>query len=496
MSKDNHFVKLLKKINLIINSLLRKYLNKLNFNNLTNITRSNKVFLFFVALVILFLSYLSIPHIYNKAEIKKELKSQLLNKFNTNFIFSKQFNYKFFPRPQFTIEDSSIINNQDKISDVKKITIYISLNKLISLKNITIKDVILENANFNFDQKNYNFFIKLLDNNFLENSFKVKDSKIFYRNLENEVLFINKIVNMNYYYDKNELHNIIYSENEIFNVPYSFEFVNDKIKNKIISKLNLSFLKLQIENEINYNEDIKKGNLNFIHNKNRSSATYEFNKNLIVFDYFDQSTDPKFIYKGKINSNPFYSIFEGDIDKIDLSYLFKSNSFFIQLLKSEILNNKNLNIDLNINSKKISQLNNFINVLLNLKIKEGLIDIDNTKFSWDKYVDFKVSDSLLYLNNNNLILDGKLVAIIKNDKEIYKFLQTSKSLRPKINKLEFYFNYNFDQQVIYLNTIKVNDKISEKINNKLEKIILQKNKLQNKIYFKNIMKQAIEAYVG
>ena len=103
MSKDNHFVKLLKKINLTINNLLKNYLNKLNFNNLTNIARSNKVFLFFVALIILFLSYLSIPHIYNKTEIKKELESQLLDKFNTNFIFSKKFNYKFFPRPQFIL---------------------------------------------------------------------------------------------------------------------------------------------------------------------------------------------------------------------------------------------------------------------------------------------------------------------------------------------------------------------------------------------------------
>ena len=184
------------------------------------------------------------------------------------------------------------------------------------------------------------------------------------------------------------------------------------------------------------------------------------------------------------------------IQIVNLSYLFKSNSFFTQLFKTEILNNKNLNIDLNINSKKISQLNNFINFFLNFKIQEGLIDIDNTKFSWDNYVDFKILDSLIYLNNNNLILDGKLIINIKNDREIYKFLQISKKLRPKINKIELYFNYNFDQQIIDLNTVKVNDKISEKINNNLEKIIIQKNKLQNKIYFKNIMKQAIEAYVG
>ena len=496
MSKHNNFVKFFKKVNLSINSLLEKYLNKLKFKNLSNIARSNKAFLTFVAFTILFLSYLSIPHIYNKSEIKKELTRQLLDKFNINFIFSKNFNYKFFPRPQFTIENSSIIDNQVEISDIKKLTIYISLDKLFSFKNINIKDVILENANFNFDKKNYDFFFKLLDNNFLENGFKIKNSNIFYRNSENEVLFINKIVKMNYFYDMNNLNNIIFSENEIFNIPYSYELINDKIKNKVFSKLNLSFLKLQIENEINYKDDIIKGNSNLIYNQIRSKATYQLNKNYFSFNYFDQSKNPKFVYEGEINFNPFYSVFKGDTDKINLSYLFKSNSFFTQLFKTEILNNKNLNIDLIINSKKISQFNNFINVLLNFKIQEGLIDIDNTKFSWDKYVDFKISDSLLYLNNNNLILDGKLEANIKNDKEIYKFLQISKNLRPKINKFEFYFNYNFDQQIIDLNTIKVNDKISEKINNNLEKIILKKNKLQNKIYFKNIMKKAIEAYVG
>ena len=55
------------------NSLLEKYVNKLNFNNLPNILVGKKVFYIFVAFFILFLSYLSIPHTYNKIQIQKEL---------------------------------------------------------------------------------------------------------------------------------------------------------------------------------------------------------------------------------------------------------------------------------------------------------------------------------------------------------------------------------------------------------------------------------------
>jgi len=496
MRKHNNFVKSLKKINLSINNLLEKYLNKLKFKNLLNIARSNKVFLAFVAITILFLSYLSIPHIYNKAEIEKELKNQLLEKFSVNFIFSKNFYYKFYPRPHFVIQDLSIIDNQEKIADVKKLKVYVSLDSLFSQKNIIVKDVTIKNSNFNFNQNNYNFFVNLLDKDFLEGSFKIKDSNIFYRNIDEEVLFINKILTMNYYYDSKELKNILFSENEIFNIPFSLMSYKDKERKKIFSKVNLKFLKLQIENQYDYTNDIKKGSINFIYNKNKSKATYEFNKNFFIFNFFDKLIKPNFIYEGKINFQPFYSNFKGSTDKIDLSSFFDSNSLSTQLFKTEILNNKNLNFNLNINSKKISQYQNIIDIFLNFKIEEGLIDIDNTKFSWNEYVDFKILDSLLYINNNNLILDGKVIVDIINDKEIYKFLQTSKSLRPKLDKLELSFIYNFDQQIIDFNDIKINDKFNENVNSAVKEIILKRDKLQNKIYFKKLMKDFILAYVG
>ena len=236
MRKNNHFVIFFKKFNVSTNSLLQKYLNKLNITNLSNIGRSNKLYLTFFALIVLFLSYLSIPHIYDKEEIRKELESQLLDKFKLNFIFSKNFNYNSFPRPHFIFEGSSIVENQVKVSDIKKLRIYVSLDNLFSLKNIAINDVILENTNFNLDKQNSNFFIKLLNNSFSESSFNIKNSIVFYRNDESEVLFINKIIKMRYYYNPKESKNIVNSENEIFNIPYSFESYNDKIKKKYLPK--------------------------------------------------------------------------------------------------------------------------------------------------------------------------------------------------------------------------------------------------------------------
>ena len=495
MSKHNHFVIFLKKINVSINSLLKKYLNKLNFSNLLNNISSNKVFLTFVVLIILFLSYLLIPHVYNKIEIKAELENQLLNKLNLNFSFSKNFNYNFFPRPHFTIEDSSIFEDQIEISDIKKLRIFVSLKNLFSLKDIIVKDVILENTNFNINKKNSDFFIKILDNNFLENSFTIKNSNVFFRNSDEEVLFINKIIDMKYYYDPKELKNIVSSKNEIFNIPYYFRAYKNAEKN-IYSKINLNFIKLQIENEFNYNDAKKKGSIDFIYKKNKSIATYELDKNIFTFHYYDKSSDSRYAYNGKINLNPFFSNIKGKTNKLNLLNLLNSNKLFAQLIKTEIFNNDNLNIDLSINANQITKYKSFINIFLNFKIQEGFIDIDKTKFSWNNFADFEILDSLLYVNQNQLILDGKLAVKIKDYNKIYQFLQISKNLRPELKKLELNFNYNFDQHTVNLSTVKINNQTNEKINDLLKQIILKENKLQNKIFLKNLMKKVVTVYAG
>ena len=69
MNNPNFLTKFFKKLSKLINSLLEKNLNKLNINNLKKILISNKIFLTIVASIILFLSYLSLPNLYNQYEI-------------------------------------------------------------------------------------------------------------------------------------------------------------------------------------------------------------------------------------------------------------------------------------------------------------------------------------------------------------------------------------------------------------------------------------------
>ena len=158
MSKKNSFIKYLKNISKIINNLLEKNLNKLNSKNLSFLLKNNKIILTFVALLVIFVTYLLLPTLYNQNDISKKLKNEILNKFDLNFEFSQKIKYNFLPRPHFTTIDSKIFDKQKELSKIGKIKIYISLDNLFSFRNIEVRDLIFENANFNIDIKNYNFF--------------------------------------------------------------------------------------------------------------------------------------------------------------------------------------------------------------------------------------------------------------------------------------------------------------------------------------------------
>jgi hypothetical protein len=447
-------------------------------------------------LVILFFSYLSLPNIFNKNQISVELKKNLLDKLNLEFNFENKLHYKFLPRPHFITSESTVKFNENKISEIDKLKIYVSLESLFSLKNMKVKNVIIEEANFNLNKNNYSFFIELLDSNFEDTKLEILNSNIFYKNLENDVLFINHIESAKYIYDPKKLKNILYSKNDIFNLPYSMELSNNVDEKKLNSKINIGSLNLQLENQFSYGEELKLGLLGFNFLNSKSIAEYKVSRNDLEFKLFDKTQKSKFSYNGKLNFKPFHSYLEGSATIIDFSYLFSTNAIIKQILKTEILNNKNIDFKLNIYANKIKNFNNFTNIFLKSKIQEGLIDLDQTKFSWKSHVNFTLTDSLIYVKNGQLVLDANSEINLTNLDEIYKFLITPKNLRKKINKININFNYLFDEKTLNISDIKVDGITVKNLLNNLNEINLKENSLQNKIYFKNLLNDAIKSYAG
>ena len=165
-------------------------------------------------------------------------------------------------------------------------------------------------------------------------------------------------------------------------------------------------------------------------------------------------------------------------------------------MKTEIFYNTNIDFKLNINAENVDGNSNFRNIIIKSKIQEGLIDVDNTTFEWRNFADFELLDSLIFVKDGELVLDGKLKININNYNEIYKFLLTPKNYRNVIKKIDLNFTYNFDQNIAELKDIKIDENINQNVNRILNNVILKKDDLQNKIYFKNLLNAALKNYSG
>ncbi len=496
MRNTKFFFKYLKNITNFINNLLEKNLNKLNFKNLSNLLNNNKIILTFVALIVIFISYLLLPAFYNQSDISKQLRTELQNKFDINFQFSQNISYNFFPKPHFVISETTILDDFTEISKINKSKIYISFTNFFSFKNIKIKDLIFDNANFNLNKNNYKFFYKLINKNFQDGNLTIKNSNVFFRNSSEEVLFVNKIIKIKYYYEPKEFKNIFYSENEIFNIPFSMKTFFNNNKSKIYSQINLDLMNLKIQNILNVDKEKKDGKSELIFNNLKRIAEYQFEKNNFNIKIFDRIDEPNVNYYGKFNFKPFYASFEGDLDEINLNHLLGSRAIIAQLLKTEIFNNKNINFQLNIKADKIYKNFNFKNIHLNSKIQDGLIDLDRTKFEWRNFSNFELLESLIFVKNGELILDGKLKIKVNDYNDIYKFLLTPKKYRNRIDQIDLNFTYNFDQKVAQLKDIRIDNEINHNVNKILNNVILKKDNFQNKIYFKNLLNEAFKSYDG
>ena len=223
---------------------------------------------------------------------------------------------------------------------------------------------------------------------------------------------------------------------------------------------------------------------------------YQYKNDLFEFKLFDKKQNPEFSNISRFNLKPFYANITGNTNKLDLSYLFSSNAIIKELLKTEILNNKNIDFYLIISGNSIKQFNDFKNILIKSKIQEGLTDIDNSKMTWKNNIDIEFLNSLIFVKEGKLILDSNVEININNTNELYKFLLTPKNLRKKISKVNVNFTYLFDEKNIKVKNIIVDGKTLEKSNYIFEDILLKENNLQNKIYFKNLFNELIKSYAG
>ena len=495
MRKRNLLTKKISKQILSINNLLESYFNSLR-SFILNVKRlrfdkNNKVFLAIVAVLFSTLVYFLIPTAYNKELIQKDIKNQIFQKYKINVKFVNQIQYNFFPKPHFSSKNLFLLNDQRKIGEVKNFKIFIDFKNFFNFNQIHTLDIILDKADFNIKKTDLSFFTNLLKTEPNRNRIKIKRSNIFFTNKNDEVLFINQINDSQFYYDLKNLKNVLVTKSKVFNIPYKLIIRNDKLNKILDFELVSKKLVLKIENKTDYKLKDDNGSLKISFKNKNNMFEYKLSENSMDI-YLN---DPNKTFKVLLEFKPFYLISNLNYKTFRVKDLL-SNPFFIEILKSQILNNKNLNAKINFDVKNIYDFNRFSNLSLKLNIEEGNYNFSKSNIIWKENVKVFFSDTFLNFDKGKINLNGRTSFNVRNKDEFYKFFQIKKELRKNIEKIDLDFNYDLNEEKITFDNLRIDDKS----NNKIEKVIANFNssnkKVLNKIIFKNLVNDILIAYFG
>ena len=496
MSKHNLSIKKIKKQILSINDLIESNFNKLKYfkSNYKKIllNKNNRVFYSIAIVVILTLSYLLIPSFYNKGIIQSQIKNQIFKNYNIEIIFNEGLKYSFLPKPHFYSEDLDILRNKNKIGNVNNLKIFIGINKFFSINKVNIKDLVFQETDFNIYLEDFLFFKNLLNIEPNENKIFFNKSNIFFKNRDDEILFINKIKNSKFYFDYKNLVNVLNIKNEVFNIPFKLKIKNDKFNKETLAVFDSNKIRLNIENDYKYGNEVKNGQLDILFISKNVSFQYSIKKNILNFS----SDNGKNNFKGKVEFKPFYLRANFNYEGISSKNIFDDNSIIIDLINSEILNNKNLTANLSLNVKNITNINELNNLNLKILIEEGNINFSESKILWKDNLKITLSESFLNVNDDGANLVGTVEFDFEDINNFYSSFQIKKIYRKDINQIKLDFTYNLNSKNIRFDNPKINNIQNKNLDKFLNKFNSMQDRAFNKITFKNFINNFFSAYAG
>ena len=213
MQKKNIFKKKLNQSVLSTTKIIESFFNffKENFFNkkkkLSTIlyTIDQKIFFILSIIFMTTMSYFLLPAFYNKDKIKSQLENQILDKYNLEVKLDQSLRYGLFPIPHFYSRDVIINYKSVEIAKSNNVKISISLNNFFSSDNLNIKNLQFKKTDFKINLLSSKFFIDLLNSIQINNEIDFLNSKLFYLDQNESVVFLTNINNLNYLYKEHFL---------------------------------------------------------------------------------------------------------------------------------------------------------------------------------------------------------------------------------------------------------------------------------------------------
>ena len=471
------------------------------------ISNFNKYLISFISLLFLYLFYLSIPALYNKETLQKDLTEKLLNDFNINISLSSDIKYLILPAPHILVKNVKIFDDNVKIpkelSQIKKLKVFISQKSLLNQKNLRINKFLILDANFIIQKDDVEYLDNFIDKKFSKKKMNIKNSNIFFKDKKNETVSIFNIDNLELSFDKKNLENLIISNGKLFKVPFNFKWTkNFETDHRSEFSMELKKLMLDINNISISNNNQTKSRKNIISIGNAKFITdYKVEEDALLLN----SKDSKLInnqikYDGEVYLNPFDFNLNVYLEKLNIDKLITSNDILKELLYTKVLFNKNLSANIIVDVEKVIKNKLFDSGKIFLRFGNNSINLNNSYLISNKIGKLKLNNSSLKFIDDQLIYSSTFNFEIKDQKEFYKSFQTPKKNRKKLKNIYLSIEFSILENNLNITKFVINDLNSEP-SDPVKSILQeysnnQETSIQNWIDLKIFFNKIFENYEG
>ena len=198
-------------------------------------------------------------------------------------------------------------------------------------------------------------------------------------------------------------------------------------------------------------------------------------------------------FKGELNFKPFYFSSDLKFNYISQKKIFNSETLLIDLLDSELLNNANLNAVFNINIDRIDKFEYLTNFILKIQLDDGRIFMSNFDAKWNESVLIKSNEIEFINDKDGKKLIGEIIFSFNDVEKFFRYFQIKRNYRNVFEEIKLDFVYDFNQNKIILNNLKIDEKSSKKLSVFLDQY---NKKLFNKVTFRNFIKEFFRTYAG
>ena len=491
---------IIKNFNKLIEKTIFKVQNKTNNN--FNISNFNKYLITFIGILFIYLFYLLLPVLYDKSWLQTNIERKLLNEFKINISTSSNISYRILPAPHFLITDSKIlvedVDKQKSIAEIKNLKVFITQGNFFDKEKINFKKLLIDDANFYLTRSDFKLFKKFRNNQFSDKKVIINNSNVFFKDNLKKIISVIRVDKATLFYDEKKLLNLFDLRGKAFNKYFTFNLKrhNDLVKNEEINfkvkPLKLNFFNKSIEEN---NNSFYGKNIISIQNSTINTK-YNIKEKSIVFGSDNSKIgNLKTSYNGELSLNPFNLNLNIDIENYEIFKLLNKNSIFIELIKSDLFFNENISINTSVTVNSGDKKKIFQKVKINFNIINGKINLNNTKFINNKIGSLELNNSNLFIKNNELLLNTNILIDIIDSDQLFSLLNTSKKSRKEIKKILINLDYNFLNNKIEFNNLRIDKK---EVNVNLLRLIknVNSNSFNNLNKSRKLLNELLDSYEG